>query len=344
MSVFAEIKSQQLLAAKAILDANRADFRGTEEELETLIIEQGRLNTLVANGGTGVQIFLKCPTIVLDTGTGTGTSDVDTTFYRMVTPQYGRSPTGTPFILVPSIVPCPSLIPDYEEPVEGGVPFPPEPPEPPPAPENPQIFTVTGTFTWPDGVTQVLAECWGGGGGASMGGGGGGAYSAGLVSKVGDTDPVQVGVGGNGGAWNGSGTNGLASFFRDATTVKADAGKAGVSDGGGLGGEVGECVGTTIHTGGNGGDGDGGAPDGSGGGGGGSGGTTTNGGNGTAGAAGGPAGTGGTAGSADGAVGGDGGLENVNGNLGGAPGGGGGGGGINANGAAGQRGQVRVSW
>ena len=67
------------------------------------------------------------------------------------------------------------------------------------------VYSATGQFKVPSGVTQISVECWGGGGrgsrvttngGYAGGGGGGGAYAKKLVTVTsGNTYNVIVGAG-----------------------------------------------------------------------------------------------------------------------------------------------------
>jgi hypothetical protein len=127
-------------------------------------------------------------------------------------------------------------------------------------------FSSSTTWTCPPGVTQVLAECWGGGaaGGGSNGagnngqGGGGGEYRNGLVPVTpGNNYTVTVGAGGASVSGGVSGNNGTQSVFTGDSSVqviaKPGTGGAATSSGfspsnGGNGG-----TGTTGFSGGHGG-------------------------------------------------------------------------------------------
>jgi len=119
-------------------------------------------------------------------------------------------------------------------------------------PQNIQVFTSSGTWVKPAGVSKVYVQVWGAGGGGntgaanqSGGGGGGGGYCAGLVSVSGNVT-VTVGTGGGAGAAGGN------SSFAGNTTLTANGG----SGGGTTGGNGGTASGGTINiTGGNGGSG-----------------------------------------------------------------------------------------
>jgi hypothetical protein len=121
---------------------------------------------------------------------------------------------------------------------------------------NLQVFTSSGSFTVPAGVTRISTEIWGGGGGAggaanasgAGGGGGGGGFSEGVFTVMpGQTIAVTVGLGGTGGdgAQNGT-TGGTTSFgsFNSAT----GGGGGGFGDGfGGVGGAGGSATGGTLN-------------------------------------------------------------------------------------------------
>ncbi|HTV45761.1 MAG TPA: hypothetical protein VMF05_10625 [Stellaceae bacterium] len=88
-----------------------------------------------------------------------------------------------------------------------------------------EVFTESGTFVAPAGVTQVAYEVWGAGGaggGSSAAddagsAGGGGAYARGIADVTpGESYPVTVGIGGafgNGGGSPTNGTGGTSSSF-----------------------------------------------------------------------------------------------------------------------------------
>jgi hypothetical protein len=107
------------------------------------------------------------------------------------------------------------------------------------------VFTASGTFTVPAGITHLTGDLWGGGGGAGyqLGGGGSGAYESVLLTvSPGDVVHVTVGPGGTGTA--GSGTNG------GNTTLSINSGAAIANAGGGSGGSYpcGPVAGGTAAT------------------------------------------------------------------------------------------------
>lgn len=191
------------------------------------------------------------------------------------------------------------------------------------------IFTSSGTWVAPIGVTSVEVECWGGGGGGANSGmdgaGGGGAYSkkSSISVTSGNTYTVTVGVGGSSGS---PGSGGGDSWFNSNGTVLAKGGNAGGGSAG-SGGAAASGVGDIKFSGGNGGE----RLGSDGGGGGGSAGDAADGGNGGV-------LTGGIGGSVGGGNGGNGSTSGV-GSAGSAPGGGGAsgtGGGAGGNGARGE--------
>jgi hypothetical protein len=129
-----------------------------------------------------------------------------------------------------------------------------------------QLFTISDTWSWPAGVTQVIAEAIGGGGGGgeaqgnpSTGGGGkGGGYAKKTISKSIESQlSITVGAGGAGGV------NGNPSEVTQSASVvlRASGGNAGAagttnsSNGAGATGANGAAVGDTTFAGGNGGTG-----------------------------------------------------------------------------------------
>jgi hypothetical protein len=140
-----------------------------------------------------------------------------------------------------------------------------------------QIFTTSGTYTVPTGVTAIEIEVIGGGGGGGFnggGGGGGGGYAKGTYNVTpGANLAVIIGVGGvSGASFRDGGTTSVATY------ISATGGKTGIAVSYGGGGAGGVGIGGTINrTGGTGGSG---SYTNLGGGGGGAAGTTSNGGNG----------------------------------------------------------------
>src|ERR1035437_2100544 len=107
--------------------------------------------------------------------------------------------------------------------------------------------TTTGTWTCPNGVYSVIAECWGAGGGTpaalssnTTGGGGGGAYAKKVVTTV-PTTVYTVTVG--------AGTTGIGgdSWFSTSGTILAKGGTvsttANPTGSKGTGGVAGSCIG-----------------------------------------------------------------------------------------------------
>jgi hypothetical protein len=95
------------------------------------------------------------------------------------------------------------------------------------------IFTASGSWTCPNGVTSVLAQLWGGGGGgggvlgiAESSGGSGGGYTRKRLAVVpGTVYTVTVGAGGAGGT--GAPTNGSAGGTTSFLTLSATGGGPG---------------------------------------------------------------------------------------------------------------------
>jgi len=223
--------------------------------------------------------------------------------------------------------------------------------------QSPSVFTTSGTWVCPRGVTSITVEAWGGGaGGASTpntgnangGGGGGGAYAKRTSVTVipGTTYTITVGTGG---ASNTNGNASTATF--GLVTITAAGGSRGTSSttanaSGGIGGLVSASLGDVgfVFAGGNGGNGTyqpSGNNSGSGGGGGSGAGTTGSG----------NFGSGTTAGGVKLNSGGAGGAGGVNANGSAAPtvvgnygGGGGGGGHRNRSGGAGRPGAIIITF
>lgn len=100
------------------------------------------------------------------------------------------------------------------------------------------VFTTTGTWTVPEGITHIRVHCFGGGGGGCGNtgitfGGGSGSYSYGVFSvQPGETLPIVVGNGGKG-VYN---NNGVAGGTTGCKGVTAGGGGPGGAAGTGLGG------------------------------------------------------------------------------------------------------------
>ena len=112
-----------------------------------------------------------------------------------------------------------------------------------------QTFNTSGTWQSPAGVTEVVAECWGGGGAGDIfadGGAGGGAYARKTLTVVPlDTYTVTVGAGGEVAGQGGS------SWFISDTDVLAN-GAASALFGPSTGGSEGSSIGDFKFSGGDG--------------------------------------------------------------------------------------------
>ena len=108
-----------------------------------------------------------------------------------------------------------------------------------------QVFTTTGTWTKPSGITKVWVRVQGGGGGGGGatdrlgGGGGGGGYCEEFIDVSGtSSETITIGIGGSGGVGGGWGSSGGTSSFGSFNS--ATGGSVGQSNGtgpdGGLGG------------------------------------------------------------------------------------------------------------
>jgi len=109
--------------------------------------------------------------------------------------------------------------------------------------KNMQVFTASGTFTPPAGVSRVRVRCWGAGGGGGMaigawqagGAGGGGGYGEGFFDVTPGTGvAVTIGAGGTGGVTGSTfgQTGGVTSFGSLASVTGAIGGGANVNLGG----------------------------------------------------------------------------------------------------------------
>lgn len=103
------------------------------------------------------------------------------------------------------------------------------------------VFTSSGTFTVPAGVTKVAVQVWGGGGGSgsaasggASGGGGGGAFGEGVVAVTpGAGVSVTIGAAGTAGSGSNGGNGGVSSF---GTAIVSTGGVGSVSAAGGVAG------------------------------------------------------------------------------------------------------------
>ena len=105
-------------------------------------------------------------------------------------------------------------------------------------PTNIQVFTASGTWTKPAGVSNVYVKVWGGGGGSTgHSSGGGGGYSEGTTAVTANVT-VTVGTGGNSGSNNTPGTAGGTSSFAGTTTIQATGGAINGAGGVGSNGSI----------------------------------------------------------------------------------------------------------
>jgi len=104
--------------------------------------------------------------------------------------------------------------------------------------DNIEVFSSSGTWTRPTGITKVIVEAWGGGGGGGGGnstphggaGGGSGAYGYGIYSSISGNISVTIGSGGTGGGTGSTGNSG------STTTVSGGGMPSGCTCAGGSGG------------------------------------------------------------------------------------------------------------
>jgi hypothetical protein len=102
------------------------------------------------------------------------------------------------------------------------------------------VFTSSGTFTAPSGVTHVLVEAWGGGGGGTGRGFGGPGCAGRALATVAAGQAYTVTVGAGGSSNPPSPGNGTDSTFTASGHTIFDAG--GGKAGGGSPGHAGACV------------------------------------------------------------------------------------------------------
>lgn len=124
-----------------------------------------------------------------------------------------------------------------------------------------EVFTSSGTYTVPSGVTKVKVTCVGGGGtsgvassGSPAGGGGSGAVCIKLISNLSSSETVTVGSGGGqygtDGSHNTGGHGGDSSFGSHMT---AGGGRGGYNNGNsgsygqGMGGNGGTATGGDVN-------------------------------------------------------------------------------------------------
>lgn len=122
---------------------------------------------------------------------------------------------------------------------------------------NYQVFTSSGTFNVPTGITTAYVQLCGGGGGGGGGpagvggssGGGGGGYSEGTVTVTsGGTVTVTVGAAGTQGAQSGSGGTGGTTTFSTISATGGVGGTTNATQTGKYGGVGGIGSGGTINT------------------------------------------------------------------------------------------------
>lgn len=112
-----------------------------------------------------------------------------------------------------------------------------------------QVFTASGTFTVPAGISVIfLTECGGGGAGGGFnsannfggGGGGGAACVKDYPIAVSGTVTVTIGAGGTGGV--GTGGNGGTTSFGSIVALGGNGGQVGQVSAGGAGGAGGSAI------------------------------------------------------------------------------------------------------
>lgn len=123
-------------------------------------------------------------------------------------------------------------------------------------PTNIQVFTSSGTWAKPAGISIAYVKAWGGGGGGggttggagTGGGGGGGAYSEGMIAVTTNV-AITVGIAGVAGSSGTTGGNGGSSTFVGTTTLTAGGGAGGLTKGvtGITGGAGGTASGGSVN-------------------------------------------------------------------------------------------------
>jgi hypothetical protein len=120
-----------------------------------------------------------------------------------------------------------------------------------------QVFTSSGTWTKPSGITKVIVEVQGGGGsgstdtvGSDITGGGGGGYAKKLID-VSSISSATITVGTGGAAVSGAGTSGNDggnSVWSDGTnTITANGGSLGSAAAPSKGGQGGTATGGNVN-------------------------------------------------------------------------------------------------